>query len=189
MKNTFIRLLCFASCICLFSCKKNNDTKNPDTSSTFTAKVNDTLITFNVQASTLLRSTDFNEKRFDVTGLSADGKLRLTLTVGEETALGNNVPVMDNIVTLFNDDNPSTPEDESEIMTNAFFTLSVAIGNNFFTDLDAENGHIIITGNNISGTTGNVSGSFNGILLSKDGGTNYTLTAGSFTNLKYTVLN
>lgn len=183
MKKFLAKLFCFALCICLFSCKKDKDTSNPDTSSTFTAKINGTIVTFTVESSTLLRDAGFDEKRLDITELSGDGKLRLILTVGEETAIGNNVLVQDNAVTLFNDDNPNTPEDESDIITNAFFTLSTSVGNNWYTDVDAENGHIIISGNNTSSTTGTVTGSFNGTLVSKLGGTNYTITEGSFINL------
>lgn len=189
MKTFLKQSLFLAVSLCFFSCKKDDTIVATDTSAGFTAKINGNLVAFNVLSSALSRSTHFNVRQLDISGISTDGKLRLALTVREEAALGNDIPAGDRPVALYRDDNPATPEDESEFNSNAFFTLSIAEGNDFHTDVDAENGHISIVKIAVSGTTGIVTGTFNGILESKTGSTDYTIEDGIFTELKYSVLN
>lgn len=179
-------LVCFIlSTLVLSSCSKSGST--PQSSNTFTVKVNGTATEFDLLSATLVRSTDTDEKRFDISGKSKDGKFLLALTVGEETDLGNGVTVGAHEVKLFNEDNPDTPEDESGIMSNAFVALAIYVGSSTVTDVFAENGTINITSCNEGSTT--ISGNFTITLESLTGGTDYTLSEGSFSNIQYRVLN
>jgi len=182
MKKLF--LLPLAALCLLASCKKSST--NSPVSTTFSAKVNGTAHTFTVESATFIRSVADNQKRLDITGTSEDGNIRLILTIGEETSAGNGIVIGDHTVRLFLDDDPGTAEDES-IDSDAFVTLSTKIGSSWLTDVYQQYGNYSITANNISGTT--ISGTFTGTLTSLGGGTNYTITEGSFSNIKYTVLN
>ncbi|HYK46318.1 MAG TPA: hypothetical protein VEV83_14165 [Parafilimonas sp.] len=174
----------FALCVSFFSCKKDSESPTPQT--TFQLKLNGTLTTFNINSATLIRSTATDEKRLDIVGTSEDGQTVFVLTVGEETASGDGVSVGQHDVRLFNDDNPDTPEDES-IDTDAYVTLSFYSGSTLITDTYAENGDITITGNDEGAHT--VSGNFQQTLASLTGGTDYTISEGSFNNIQYTVVN
>lgn len=160
------------------------------TAGTFTVKLNGVQTTFNVIQATLLRSNPTNEKRFDLAGVSTDGKYRLIITVGEETSAGNGITIGDHLVRLFLDDDPATTEDES-VDSNAFYTLSTSIGpNSWFTDVYGVKGNIKITANAPVVTTGTISGNFDGTLTPLAAGSDaYTLTGGVFTNITYTILN
>ena len=173
--------------ICLMaSCKKSGTTTTPTGSSSFTLKVNGVAHTFSLYSATLQRSTSTNQKRMDITGISEDSSYRVTFTIGEETSSGNGITTGSHTVRMFNDDDPATPADES-IDTDAMVTLSRKVGADWITDVYKENGTFTITGNDISGTT--ISGTLSDTLVSMGGGTNYTLSEGSFSNIKYMVLN
>ena len=175
----------FSASVFFFSCKK--DSHSPASgSSTFKLTLNGTVTNFKVTSATLIRSTADNQKRLDITGTSDDGKTVLTLTIGEETSTGNGVTTGKHEVRLFNDDDPNTPEDES-VDSDAFVTLAFYSGSSLVTDVYAENGDITITGNDVSALT--VSGTFQQTLKSNFGGSNYTISDGSFSNIKYLVAN
>ena len=183
MRKGFFVLLTLP--VLFFSCKK--DSKSPSSSgNTFTLKLNGTSINFKVTSATLIRSTADNQKRLDIAGTSDDGKTVFVLTIGEETASGNGLTTGKHEVRLFNEDNPNTPEDES-IDSDAFVTLSLYSGSNLITDTYIENGDITITGNDENAHT--ISGTFQQTLKSTGGGTEYTVSGGSFSNLKYIVAN
>ncbi len=170
--------------ILFFSCKK--DSASPASSGdTFQLKINGTATTFKVMTATLIRSTADNQKRLDISGTSEDGTTVFILTIGEETATGNGITIGKHDVRLFNDDDPNTPEDESTD-SDAFVTLSVYSGGNLITDVYSENGDITITGNDENAHT--ISGTFQQTLKSS-GGTDYTISEGSFNNLQYIVAN
>jgi hypothetical protein len=187
MKTSFI-IISVILCTSLYSCKKSSSPKNNNnpgggTTATFTAKVNDTAETFNLYgAATLIRSTADNEKRFDMTGISTNSRYRLTLTIGEETAVGNGITTGDHSVVLFSDDDTDT---------DAFYTFGVTLNNGggYLTDVFSETGNININTNTPGTSTGSISGTFTGTLTSLGGGTNYTITQGSFSNITYSVLN
>lgn len=170
--------------ILFFSCKKDSDSKS--SGNTFQLTLNGTATTFKIMSATLIRSAADNQKRMDISGTSEDGKTVFILTIGEETSEGNGVTVDKHDVRLFNEDDPNTPEDES-IDSDAFVTLSFYSGNNLITDEYAENGDITITGDDENAHT--ISGTFQQTLKSLSGGTDYTITAGSFNNIKYIVAN
>jgi hypothetical protein len=183
MRKFFLLLL---AAVCLLASCKKSSTNTPTTSNTFTAKVNGTTHTFTVDAATFIRSVTDNQKRLDITGTSEDGNFRLILTIGEETAVGNGILTGAHPVRWFLDDDPATSEDES-IDSDAIITLSTKIGSSWLTDVYKQYGQYTVSANNISGTT--ISGTFTGTLTSMGGGTNYSITEGSFSNIKYTVLN
>lgn len=170
--------------VLFFSCKKDSD--SPVSGNKFQLKLNGTLTTFNIMSATLARNTATNQKRLDISGTSEDGKTVFTLTVGEETAVGNGVTTGSHEVSLFNDDDPNTPEDESAD-SDAYVSLSFYSGSNLITGLYSESGDITITG--IDENAHKVSGTFQQTLKSLDGGTDYTITEGSFNNLQYIVVN
>src|SRR3954470_23574535 len=68
----------------LVSCSKGKNDNNPAPSNTITAKVNGTTTIFKVDGATLLRSSDENMKRLDITGISADGAQRIVITIGDK---------------------------------------------------------------------------------------------------------
>ena len=164
----------------------------PGGGGTFQVKIDGTLTTFNVIASTLLRSVATNEKRFDLTGVSTDGNYRLTITIGDSSSSGNNVGIGDQPVRLFLEDDPATVNiDESED-SYAFYTLSTSLGNNnWLTDVYRINGLINISANTPAATTGTISATFSGTLndYTDPTLTKYTFTEGTFNNISYLVLN
>ena len=181
MKKSLFALLTIS--VLFFSCKKNSDSPSGNT---FQLKLNGTVTTFTIVSATLIHSTGTNQKRLDISGTSEDGKTVFVLTIGEETASGNGVTVGKHDVRLFNEDDPNTGEDES-IDTDAFVTLSIYSGSDLITDVYAENGDITITANDENAHT--VSGTFQQTLTSLTGGTDYTISEGSFNNIEYTVVN
>jgi hypothetical protein len=182
MKKILFPLLSIA--VLFFSCKKDSDSPTPG--NTFQLKINGTATTFKLMSATLISSTADNQKRLDISGTSEDGKTVFVLTIGEETAEGNGVTVGKHEVREFNDDDPNTPEDET-IDSDAFVTLSFYSGSNLVTDVYAENGDITITADDESAHT--VSGTFQQTLKSLNGGTDYTISDGSFNNIPYIVAN
>lgn len=158
---------------------------------TFTVKLNDTLKTFNILQATLIRSVATSEKRFDIAGVSTDGLYRLIITIGDSSAVGNNVGTGNQPVRLFLEDDLATPEDESED-SYAFYTLSTSLGNNnWLTDVYRENGMINISANAPAATTGTITATFSGTLndFTDPALTRFALTEGVFTNITYMVLN
>jgi hypothetical protein len=171
--------------ILFLSCKKDSDSPASG-DNTFQLKINGTATTFKVMSATLIRSTADNQKRLDISGTSEDGKTVFILTIGEETATGNGITTGKHDVRLFNDDDPNTSEDES-IDSDAFVTLSFYSGANLITDVYAENGDITVTGNDENAHT--ISATFQQTLKSLGGGTDYTISEGSFNSIKYLVAN
>jgi hypothetical protein len=166
----------------------NNPGNNPGTASgSFEAKVDGQLTTFKVIGATLLRSTSTNEKRVDITGESLDGTKQLTLTFGEMNATGNSIPVKDYVVRLFNDDDPNTPQDESQDSDDGFITYATKIGSSWVTDVYAENGVMKVTA--CDATTKKISGTFNVKDSSLTSGPVINFTEGKFTNVGYMVVN
>lgn len=182
MKKLLPATLLFS--ILFFSCKKDSD--SPASGNAFQLKINGITTTFKVITATLIRSTADNQKRLDISGTSEDGKTVFILTVGEETATGNGITTGKHDVRLFNDDDPNTSEDES-IDSDAFVTLSFYSGGNLVTNVYTENGDITITANDENAHT--ISGTFQQILKSLNGGTDYTISEGSFNNIQYVVAN
>jgi hypothetical protein len=155
---------------------------------TFEAKVNGKLTTFNVFAATLLRISASNTKRFEIAGISDDGSQRLVLTVADSPAAGNNITVKEYQLRLFNQDDPTTPVDESVNSNDGFITYSTLSGNNnWTTDLYAENGVIKITACNANARK--ITGTFTVKDSSLTGGPVVHFTEGKFTALSYEVLN
>jgi hypothetical protein len=175
-----------------FDLDPNNNNNNPgnppgSASGSFEAKVNGQLTTFKVTSATLLRSTQLNQKRLDITGESTDGTKRLILTFGEMTATGNGMAVKSYLVRLFNDDDPNTPDDESIDSDDGFTTWSEKIGNSWVTDVFAENGTMTVSSCDASAKK--ISGTFNVKDSSLTSGDVLNLTEGKFTNIGYMVVN
>lgn len=183
MKKVLYTLL---AAFLFFSCNKDSDSTPSGESNTFQLKLNGTLTTFKVGAATLTRSTTFNQKRLDINGTSEDGKTIFVLTIGEETATGNGVTTGRHEVRLFNDDDPTTSEDESED-SDAYVNLLFTTGSGTISDTYAENGDITVTDNDENAHT--ISGTFMQTLKSLTGGTDYTVTEGSLNNITYIVAN
>lgn len=163
----------------------------PTFSGTFTAKVNGTATTFNVIQATLIRSVSTNEKRFDLSGVSTDGSKRISIVIGNSSSSsGNNVELGDHPIQLFLDDDPATPQDESEL-SDSFIILATSLGSgSWLTDVYKVSGTIQVGANTPGVTTGTISGTFNATL--KDMSTDevkYSFTEGEFNNITYYVLN
>ena len=166
----------------------NNPGNNPGTASgSFEAKIDGQLTTFKVTSATLIRSTQTNEKRVDISGESLDGTKQLILTFGEMSAVGNGIPVKDYVVRLFNDVDPNTPQDESQDSDDGFITYVTKIGNSWVTDVYAENGIMKVT--SCDASTKKISGTFNVKDSSLTSGPVINFTEGKFTNVSYMVLN
>ncbi len=158
----------------------------------FHVKINDTLTTFNIIASTFVRSTATNEKRFDLTGTSTNGYYRLTITIGAPTAIGNNVGLGPQPVRLFLEDDPATPDLDESQGSYAFYTLSTSLGNDsWLTDVYGIKGLINISANTSNTTSGSITATFSGTLNDIDDPTlnRYTFTEGGFTSISYMILN
>ena len=183
----------------LFSCQQepdwdldnNNNNNNPPpggtASGSFEAKINGQLTTFNVKSATLLRSTQLNQKRLDITGESVDGTKQLILTFGEMTAAGNGMAVKNYLVRLFNEDDPNTPDDESVDSDDGFTTYSVKVGSSWVTDVFAENGTMTVSSCDASAKK--ITGTFSVKDSSLTSGDVFNFTEGKFTNISYMVLN
>ncbi|MDF2193008.1 hypothetical protein [Paraflavitalea sp. CAU 1676] len=207
MKKLLLPLLCLA--IAFTSCKKEksidssdpgaptsgggngggNDGGNNGPDGGLEVKLNGQTITFTVESATLLRSTQTNQKRLDINGLSKDGTKKIILTFGEETAVGNGMSVKTYKVKLFNEDDPNTPEDESDDSMDGFMTYGTKLGtNSWLFDVYSENGTFTITACNESAKK--VSGTFKTTLSQMDDPTKkLEFTEGKFTNVAYMVLN
>jgi hypothetical protein len=176
--------------ITLFTaCQKSSDSAAAG-GTAFTATVNGKNITFNLTTATLLRSVNTNQKRLDITGTSTDGSIRLIITLGEETAVGNGVSVKAYVLNPFPPDDPSTPNIDESLTTQGFTTYSTSLGNNnWFTNVYDENGSFTVCACDSNSKT--VSGNFQTTLTDNynNPGTVITITNGKMTNIKYAVLN
>ena len=186
MRKLLLGFMAF-SILMLSRCGKDKD-DNPTTGSgTFEVKINGTLTKFTVQSATLLRSNADNMKRMDITGITPDGSQRLVVTIGDTPAAGNAISVKNYAISLFEDDNPATPEDESEGNENGFITYSQLISGNWYTGADSEHGNITVT--SCDANTHLVSGTFS---IASDSGTDEpdrNFTEGKFSNITYLVVN
>jgi len=170
------------------ACKKNDGSSN-SSGATFTATVNGKATTFNIFQATLLRSTQDNEKRMDIGGISTDKTKRVIITLGIETSQGSGMTVKPYVLNPFPQDDPSTPDVDESLTTQGFTTYSTSLGNNsWFTDVYNEDGLFAVSACDSAHTT--ISGTFQTTL--KDFNTDTTvvsITSGKLTNVKYTVMN
>ena len=179
------KVLKFSFCIFLIasSCKKS---LNDAAENNLNASINGMQTKFMVKNASLVRSVLVDEKRIDIGAVSEDGKYILVLSIIEDMAAGNAITAADYTVRLFNADDTLTGIDES-INTKAFVSLGVYTGNELQTDNYIENGTINITESNEKKLF--ISGNFDMVLTSRSGGADYTITNGSFDNVKYSVIN
>jgi hypothetical protein len=199
MRKIYFILL--SSVILLSSCQKTisdfdpstNPTGKPTTPTTasgsFEATVDGQKFIFNIISATLLRSTADHEKRLDMAGVSADGKKRIIITLGEETSQGNAVTVKKYVLNAFPEDDPATPNIDESATTQGFTTYSAGPGNNnWITNVYDETGSFTVTSCDASTTL--ISGTFETTLTDlNDSSIVIKITAGKITNVKYTVLN
>ena len=199
MRNIYLILL--IGLVLLSSCQKTisdfdpstNPTGTPATPTTasgsFEATVDGQKFMFNIISATLLRSTADNEKRLDMAGVSADGKKRIIITLGEETSQGNAVTVKKYVLNAFPEDDPATPNIDESATTQGFTTYSAGPGNNnWITNVYDETGSFTVTSCDASATR--ISGTFETTLTDlNDSSIVIKITAGKIANVKYTVLN
>ncbi len=173
------------------STNQGGGTTNPPsgTSGSFEATVNGQKVSFKLYAATLLRSTATNQKRLDISAISADSSKRIIITLGEETALGNAFTVKKYTLNPFPEDDPATPNVDESMTTQGFTTYSTGLGNNsWITSVYDELGSFTIT--SCDANTKLVSGTFETTLNDLlDPAVIIKITAGKITNVKYTVLN
>lgn len=198
MKKVYFLLL---STVVLFSsCQKSISDFDPSTNQgggtgttssngSFEATVNGQKINFKLYAATLIRSTATNQKRLDISAISADSSKRIIITLGEETALGNAFTVKKYTLNPFPDDDPATPTIDESMTTQGFTTYSTGLGSNsWLTSVYDELGSFTIT--SCDGNTKLVSGTFETTLNDLlDPAVVIKITSGKITNVKYTVLN
>jgi hypothetical protein len=185
MKKAIILLMTIS--LCVSACKKTNDTAAAS-SSTFEAKIEGQKIVFNVTASHLVRSAVDNEKRLDITGTSTDGSKRITLTLGEETSVGNGVTVKKYVLNAFPEDNPNTPNIDESLITQGFSSYGTSLNGNWLYNIYNEAGSFTVTSCNSSSTI--ISGTFETTLTDMNDNTIVIhITEGKMNNIKYTVLN
>jgi hypothetical protein len=169
------------------SCKKSDDTATT-AANTFEAKIDGQKIVFNVTASHLIRSAADNEKRLDITGTSTDGSKRITLTLGEETSIGNGVTVKKYILNAFPEDDPNTPNIDESLSTQGFSSYGISLNGNWLYNIYNEAGSFTVTSCNSSSTI--VSGTFETTLTDMNDNTIVIhITEGKMNNIKYTLLN
>jgi len=163
---------------------------NPGTSGgSFEVKLNGQLINFTVESATLIRSTSTSEKRLDINGTSKDGKKKLILTFHEMSADGNGIPVKTYSIKMFNDDDPNTPEDESDDSMDGFITYGTSLGSNsWMYEIYSQNGIFTVT--SCDANAKKVSGTFKVTLVNlNDPSNKEEFTEGKFNNVAYMVLN
>jgi hypothetical protein len=197
-----IYFIAVTTIVLLSSCQKSISDFDPSTtqgggttippssaSGSFEATVNGQKIAFNLYAATLLRSTATNQKRLDISAISADNTKRIILTLGEETAAGNTFTVKKYTLNPFPDDDPATPTIDESLSTQGFTTYSSGPGsNNWITSVYDELGSFTIT--SCDSNTKLVSGTFETTLNDlMDPTIVIKITAGKVTNVKYTLLN
>ncbi len=198
MKKIYFLLI--SSVLLLSSCQKSisdfdpsstqgGGATNPPGSGSFEATVNGQKVTFKLYAATLLRSTATNQKRLDISAISADSSKRIILTLGEETASGNAFTVKKYTLNPFPDDDPATPSVDESLTTQGFTTYSTGLGSNsWLTSVYDELGSFTITSCDANSKL--VSGTFETTLNDLlDPAVIIKITAGKITNIKYTVLN
>lgn len=200
MKKLYFLLL--SSVVLFSSCQKSisdfdpstsqgGGTTNPpgNTSGSFEATVNGQKLVFKLYAATLLRSTATNQKRLDISAISADSSKRIIVTLGEETSLGNAFTVKKYTLNPFPEDDPATTTIDESMTTQGFTTYSTGLGSNsWLTSVYDELGSFTIT--SCDASTKLVSGTFETTLNDLlDPAVIIKITAGKITNVKYTVLN
>lgn len=182
MKKYSISLVLLS--IFFFACSKSD---SGGSGSSFQAKINGTSYNFNLETSHLLRSTVTNEKRLDFSGTSTDGTIKLVVTLGEQSSTGNGMSVKLYKIQLFNEDNPSTTEDESLDSDDGFITYGSKVGSNFVFGVYAEKGSMRVSACNESAKT--ISGTFECTLTDLNNNNVITISEGKFNNISYTVIN
>lgn len=185
MKKTAFVLL--AGILCITACKKSNSSSG---NSTFSATVNGKATTFNVVSATLLRSQPANEKRMDITGISADKSQEMIITLGLETSLGSGMTVKSYVLNPFPPDDPNTPNIDESLTTQGYTTYMTSLGNgSWFTDVYDEQGTFVISACDSAHTT--VSGTFETTLTDSNASPaiSVVIKDGEISNLKYQVLN
>ena len=183
------KLSSFITCAIVFfaSCSKEADHVEPKDTDTFSAKLNGTSYTFNVEAAVLLRSPSTSEKRLIIAGTSTDGITKLTITLWEATSVGGGISVKSYIIRLSDEDDPATPEDESQDSLDGNLTLGKKVGSSWSVYHEySENGTINISSCNEANTT--ISGTFQAELTDLMDRSEITITAGTFSNIKYTII-
>jgi hypothetical protein len=167
------------------SCSK--EVVDEETKDTFSAKFNGTSYTFNIDAALLFRYPTTSEKRLIIAGTSTDGITKLTITVWEGTAAGAGISLKSYIIRLSDEDDPATPEDESQDSMDGNLTLGKKIGSSWWSYHEyAENGTINISSCNEANTT--ISGTFQAELTDLINHSEISITAGTFSNIKYTII-
>jgi len=189
MKKISATFLLGALALYFTACKKSDGSGGGSSSSTFTATVNGKATTFNIFQATLLRSTQTNEKRMDIGGISTDKTQRVIITLGIETSNGSGMTVKPYALNPFPEDDPSTPDVDESLTTQGFTTFSTSLGNNsWLTDVYNEDGLFTVSACDSAHTT--ITGTFQTTL--KDFNTDtvvFSVTNGKMTNVKYSVLN
>jgi len=189
MKKISAMFLLGALALYFTACKKSDGSGGGSSSSTFTATVNGKATTFNIFQATLLRSTQTNEKRMDIGGISTDKTQRVIITLGIETSNGSGMTVKPYVLNPFPEDDPSTPDVDESLTTQGFTTFSTSLGNNsWLTDVYNEDGLFTVSACDSAHTT--ITGTFQTTL--KDFNTDtvvFSVTNGKMTNVKYSVLN
>ncbi|MEP7277843.1 MAG: hypothetical protein ABI813_04305 [Bacteroidota bacterium] len=190
-------LILFIAITLAASCQKAISDFDPATTTTqppsngsgsFEATINGEKKSFTVKAATLVRNLAANEKRMDITGISTDNKTTLILTLGEEISQGNTVTVKKYVLNAFPDDDPATPGIDESLYTQGFTTYGIAIGSNWLYDVFEENGSCTVS--NCDAAATRISGEFETTLTDLIDATHIVrITAGKFTNIKYTVQN
>jgi len=180
--------LFIASAIVFFaSCSKEAGHVEPKVTDTFSAKFNGTSYTFNIEAAVLLRSPNISEKRLIIAGTSTDGRIKLTIALWEPTAAGSGVSLKSYTIRLSDKDDPATPEDESQDSMDGNLTVGKKLGSSWWSYHEyAENGTINISYCNEANTT--ISGTFQAELTDLIDSSEISITAGTFSNIKYTVI-
>lgn len=189
MKKNLAMFLLGALALYFTACKKSDGSGGGNSSSTFSATVNGKETTFNIFQATLIRSTQTNEKRMDIGGISTDKTKRVIITLGIETATGNGMTVKPYVLNPFPEDDPATPDVDESLTTQGFTTYSTSIGNNsWLTDVYNEDGSFTVSACDSAHST--VSGTFQTTLRDMNTDTVVvSLTSGKMTNVKYSVLN
>ncbi|HTL08470.1 MAG TPA: hypothetical protein VL307_09450 [Chitinophagaceae bacterium] len=197
MKKTILVFL--GSLSLLASCQKSISDFDPSTpqgsngtmpagSGVFEASINGQSYSFTVVAATLLRSTQYNQKRLDIGGISKDNSKRLIITLGEETSTGNSMSVKQYVLNPFPQDDPATPNIDESNTTQGFSTYSTSLGNNsWLTNVYDEDGIFTVT--SCDANTKLISGSFSSKLVDLIDNSVIKITGGKITNVKYNVVN
>ena len=172
----------------LTSCSKSKDDADTGSGSgTFEAKQDGKLVTFKIESAMLALSPGTSEKRLDISALSSDGTKRVALTFYEETGTGNGVTAKTYDVWYFNNDNPNTPQDESEDDMDGLFTYGTKMGANWLYDVYGTQATLVVT--KCDEGAKKVSGTFKAKLINlNDDTVSAEFTEGKFSNVSYIVV-